>query len=93
MKIDENKALNEATKDIELSVSARTAKLIKIRQNANDLGDAIAEYLYSEYNDRTAEDLYNEKYCPPVNNLIDAIDKLIFESVIDNLTDKVITEI
>ena len=89
----ENMALNEATKEIELSVSARTAKLVSIRQKANDLGDLIAEYLYSEYDNRTAENLYDNTYCPPVNSLTDAIDKLIFESIIDNLTDRVITTI
>lgn len=93
MSKSENMALNEATKEIELSVSARTAQLVNIRQKANDLGDLIATYLYSEYGDKMAEDLYDNIYCPPVNSLTDAIDKLIFESIIDNLTDRVITTI
>lgn len=93
MRKEENTALNEATKEIELSVSARTAHLVNIRQKVNDLGDLIAQYLYREHDIKMAEDLFDNTYCPPINNLTDTIDKLIFESIIDNLTDRVVTEI
>lgn len=51
------------------------------------------QYLAREYGDKTAEDMFDKIYCPPIIKLTDVIDKLIVESVIDNLADKVITEI
>ena len=93
MSKSENTALNEATKENELSVSARTAQLVTIRKKVDAIGDLIAEYLYSEYDDKTADKLFDSTYCPPVNKLVDMIDKLIFESIIDNLTDRVVAEI
>lgn len=94
MKKTEIKGSNELdAKETEYSVSQRTAFLVDIRKKVDDLGDKIAEYLCGEYDERTAENLYNDKYCPLINSLLDVVDNLIFESVIDNLSSKVVKSI